>query len=69
MLKDLSPYKKLFNGYTELRIQENRHLAISMINGDIMTNRKTSTSGVSARVYKRGVWGFASHPNISDDTI
>jgi len=40
-----------------------------MINGNIMTNRKTSTSGVSARVYKRGVWGFASHPNISNDTI
>lgn len=69
MLKDLSPYKKLFNDYTELRVQENRHLAISMINGDIMTNHKTSISGVSARVYKRGVWGFASHPNISADTI
>ena len=69
MLKDLSLYKNLFNGYTELRVQENRQLAISMINGDIMTNCKTSTSGVSARVYKRGVWGFASHPDISDNAI
>lgn len=67
--KDLHTYTNLFSEYTELRVQENRNVSISMVNGDIMTNRKTSTSGVSARVYKHGVWGFASHPNISDDTI
>ncbi len=67
--KELHAYTNLFSEYTELRMQENRNVRIVMINGDIMENHKISTSGVSARVYKQGVWGFASHPNISDDTI
>ena len=67
--KELQNYAELFDEYTELRVQENRETDISFVNGDIASNRKTSTSGVSARVYKQGVWGFASHPVISDDTI
>ncbi len=68
-IKELRSYANVFDEYTELRIQENRNLNISMINGDIAVNRKSSVSGVSARVYKHGVWGFASHPTIADDTI
>lgn len=67
--KDLRAYASLFQEYTELRVQENRNTRIVMINGDIAENQKASTGGMSARVYKQGVWGFASHPVISDDTI
>ncbi len=69
MFTDLQPYAQLFEEYTELRVQENRQMIIAMINGDVMMNQKTSTSGVSARVYKQGCWGFASHSDIDDDTI
>jgi TldD protein len=67
--KKISKYKKMFSEYTELRIQENRNCAISVVNGDIMGNNRSSESGVSARVYKKGVWGFSSNPTIADETV
>ncbi len=67
--KDISKYNNLFSEYTELRIQENRSCAISIVNGDIMGNNRSSESGVSARVYKKGVWGFSSNPTIADETV
>ena len=67
--KDLTPFKKFFKEYTELRVQENRTTQISLVNGDIMGNATTETSGISARVNKNGNWGFASNPVISDDAI
>ncbi len=67
--QDLTKYSDLFNEYTELRVQENRNIGIGILNGTINRNVRTSRSGVSARVYKDGYWGFASNPNISDETI
>ena len=69
IVRDLRLYADKFTEYTELRVQENRQVSIVLVNGDVVTNRKTVTSGVSARVYKQGVWGFASHPNIVKKTI
>ena len=59
----------LFDEYTELRVQENRSIAITMINGDVTSNRRASQGGVSARVNKNGVWGFCSASNLSDATF
>ncbi|MDY6933094.1 MAG: TldD/PmbA family protein [Spirochaetota bacterium] len=67
--KDISSYSELFTKYTELRVQENRSLRIAMIDGNIVQNSKASISGVSARVYNDGSWGFASNPNITDDAV
>lgn len=67
-LKELNSYVELFSEYTELRVQENRNLNVTMVNGNITQNHITSNSGLSARVYKNGVFGFASNPNISDET-
>ena len=70
MLKiDLSKYKKEFTEYTELRVQENRNTNIVLVNGDIMDNSSSASSGISARVNKNGNWGFASNPVISDEEI
>lgn len=69
VLKDLTTYYKLFTGYTELRVQENRNTNIYMVNGDIITNERIATSGVSARTYENGVWGFSCDPEISDEAI
>lgn len=67
--QDLSCYRELFSEYTELRVQENRSGGISMVNGDIMRNSTSAISGVSARVFKGGNWGFASNPIISEQSI
>ena len=66
---NLSEYAQYFTEYTELRIQENRENLIVMVNGDLMRNQKVSNSGVSARTHKNGVWGFASNPEINENTL
>ena len=67
--KDLNQYSGHFSEYTELRLQENRNNRISMVNGDVMGNSVSSSSGVSSRVYKEGNWGFASSPDLSDSAV
>ncbi|MBN2461463.1 MAG: TldD/PmbA family protein [Candidatus Cloacimonetes bacterium] len=69
---ELSEFKKfssLFSEYTELRIQENRNVSIAIVKGNIVRNSRTALSGVSARVYKDGFWGFASNPEINSAVI
>jgi len=66
---DLKNYRRFFKEYTELRIQENRNVSIGIVKGNIVRNSKASNSGISARVYRTGQWGFASDPNINDQTI
>ena len=56
-----------FSEYTELRIQENSSLNIAFVNGNLMGNSRNVKSGISARVYKNGVWGFASHPELTKE--
>lgn len=58
-----------FKEYTELRIQENRTLRISLLNGDVVGNARGAQSGASARAFKNGVWGFASSPELADSSI
>ena len=59
----------LFNEYAELRVQENRTLRISLLNGDVVGNSRGAQGGISARAFKDGVWGFASSPEIADGSI
>ena len=60
--KSIESYSSLFSkDYTELRIQENRQNIIGLVNGDVVQNARSSTSGVSSRVYKDGHWGFSSN--------
>jgi len=67
--KDLKRYSQYFTEYTELRVQENRNIHITLVNGDIMGNTRTAISGVSARVYKNGYWGFASNPEFEEKEV
>jgi TldD protein len=66
---DLRKYAGLFSAYTELRAQENRNIMISCMKGSIVTNSRSDLSGISARVYRNGSWGFASSPDITDEAI
>ena len=72
MLHDLiSSKKNLFNAgvHTELRAQENRSRGIMLLSGDLTTNTRSETSGISARVYKNGVYGFSSMAEYNDNAV
>jgi TldD protein len=72
MLNDLiSSKKNLFNDgvHTELRAQENRDRRIVLLSGNLTTNTRSETSGVSARVYKNGVYGFSSMAEYNDNAV
>lgn len=66
---DLKKFKQYFSKYTELRLQENRNIRLTMVNGDMMGNSRSSNSGVSARVYSDGAWGFSSQADVKDESI
>ena len=67
--ENLSQFEDNFLNYTELRVQENRNNHINLTNGDVTSNVLASKSGVSARVYKDGNWGFSSSPDISTNSL
>jgi len=67
--RELGAWAGHFSDYTELRVQENRSASVALVNGDVMSNDRSAAGGVSARVYRNGVWGFSSNPEVNDDTI
>lgn len=70
MLKDRITYLKgLFKEHTELRAQVNTRRAVTLLGGNLVANSRSEDSGVSARVYKGGVYGFASGAEYSEDSI
>ncbi len=48
--------------YAEMREHEVRKVRKTMIDGNLTNNTETTEGGVSARVYNKGYWGFASIP-------
>ena len=53
--KDITSYSSIFSkDYTELRVQENRQIMIGLLNGDVIRNDSSSSSGVSSRTFKDG---------------
>lgn len=72
MLQDLVSAKKhLFAAgvNTELRAQCNLNRGVTMVNGNLIGNVRTETTGVSARVYANGVYGFSSSAECSDEAV
>ncbi len=70
MLQDLlSGQKAGFppSAHTELRGQLNRSRRVSMLAGNIVSNSRADISGVSARVYKNGTYGFSSMAEFSEE--
>ena len=66
---NLDAYRGLLGDYTELRAQENRSFTISFLNGQMVGNANSSEQGISARHFKNGSWGFASHPEIGKRSV
>ena len=70
MLKDIiTPLKREFREYTELRVQENTTASAAFVKGNLVANSRSASGGISARVYKGGVFGFASAPEYDEDTL
>lgn len=70
MLEDKITYlKSTFKEHTELRAQMNTRRAVTLLGGNLVANSRSDESGVSARVYKNGVYGFASGAEYTDDSI
>jgi len=67
--ENLNKFRNSFSNYTELRVQENRNSSINLTNGDVTGNTSSQKSGVSARVFKDGNWGFSSNPEINTNSI
>ncbi len=70
MLSDiLTPQKALFpdGAHTELRGQLNRTRRVVLLAGNLIQNTRSDVSGVSARVYKNGVYGFSSMAEYSPE--
>lgn len=55
--------------HTELRAQVNSTRAAMLMTGNLIRNDRTDISGVSARTYKNGVYGFASMAELSDEAV
>ena len=68
MLTDiLTAQKALFppDAHTELRGQLNRTRRVVLLSGNLVQNSRSDVSGVSARVYKNGLYGFSSMAEYS----
>ncbi len=57
------------DAHAELRAQMNRSCRVTLRGGNLIGNAKNETSGVSARVYRRGVYGFSSMAECSADAV
>ncbi len=70
MLEDILQKQKSFfetGMQTVLRGQENRNRRIVIQDGNLVANQRSEDSGICARVYSNGVYGFASTAEYSED--
>ncbi|MBQ6175098.1 MAG: TldD/PmbA family protein [Clostridia bacterium] len=71
MLHDfLSACKSGFDPQThsELRAQLNRNRRVILLSGNVVGNDRSDISGVSARVYRSGTYGFSSMADCSEES-
>ena len=70
MLQDLlAPFKAKITGHTELRAQRNASRGVSLLKGNVVGNSSSESSGLSARVYQGGLWGFASGAEYDEKAV
>lgn len=72
MIKDtISEFKAGFDPrtHTELRLQRNTNRRTTLLCGNLVGNARSESSGVSARVYLNGVYGFASNGATDNESV
>ena len=65
LLKKISHFED--GVHTELRAQENRNRRVALLQGNMVGNNRSEVSGVCARAYKNGVYGFSSSAEYSEE--
>jgi len=55
--------------YTEFRAQRNQSTTVRMLNGDLLLNSESVSSGLSCRTFLDGEWGFACSSRSQTNTI
>lgn len=55
--------------HAEIRSQISRTRRVGVLSGKLVNNVSAKTTGASARVYRNGVWGFASAGDVSPERI
>lgn len=68
-LSDLSSCLGAVKGYGEARLHQNTNLRMTMVGGNLVANSRSSSGGVSARVYSGGSWGMASAPEKTAEAL
>ena len=53
------------SGDLEFRLHRNRQKNIQLVNGQLMSNQKSESSGLSSRAIDQGLYGFAAQPEWS----
>ena len=72
MLQDIVTQKKSSfapGAHTELRVQTSRTRRVTNIQGNLVANSRVQSSGVSARVYKNGTYGFSSMADTTPEAV
>ncbi len=62
---ELKTYGKHIEGQGELRWHQNHNTNLSLQKGELVRNEVQRKSGISARFFEKGAWGFASDSEVS----
>lgn len=71
MLQDtITGLKNLFStgAHTEVREQYSRRRVVALLDGNLVGNARTDGSGVCARVFRNGIYGFSSAAECDEKT-
>ena len=66
---DIKQFAPSLKGYAELRLHSNTQLNISLVKGNLVSNARAVTSGVSTRAFHKGAWGLASSPELTKEKV
>ena len=69
MLDKIAARAQKASSYTELRWHGNFNVQMSMRKGALITNTRSQSRGLSARIYRNQGFGFAALPGDDDDTV
>ena len=69
MLDKIAARAQKASSYTELRWHGNFSVQMSMRKGALITNTRSQSRGLSARIYRNQGFGFAALPGDDDDTV
>ena len=62
-------YRDLLPEHTQLRAQFSHSASVALLKGNLVRNSSAHTTGVNARTWNGGVFGFAAEPSAGDEAI